>query len=394
MEKLHNLKDSICSYQNLLAAYYEAATDKKYRADVLAFSWNLEENLFSIQEDLQNGTYTVGKYREFYVLYPKPRLVMALAFRDRVVQWAIYRQINPFIDKRFITHSYGCRENKGTLAAAECLLNWIRIISRKPDADEYRIIKLDIAKYFYRVDHAIVHRIYAEYTDDEWFLWLIDTIINNPDVPFGLPYGMTPDDCPRDERLYDVGMPIGNLTSQETANIYLDQLDRYCKYTLRLRYYVRYMDDFCIIVKGQKEAERIMALIGDYVNRELHLALSAKSRILPIRNKIEFVGFDITAHGLRLRKKTVQHIKNSLTHIAGLYADALIDLDTALQVVRCYHGMTKHVNGYALRVWIEQHIALQRKEGMPDGASTVAAENRAAFLHRPRTGGRRGRRVS
>ena len=394
MEKLHNLKDCICSYENLLAAYYEAAKDKHYRADVLAFSWELEKNLFSIQKDLLDSTYAVGKYREFYVTYPKPRLVMALAFRDRVVQWAIYRQINPFIDKRFITHSYGCREEKGTLAAAQCLLNWIQFFSRKPDADEYCIIKLDIAKYFYRVDHAIVHRIYAEYTDDEWFLWLIDTIINNPEVPFGLPFGMSPDDCPRSERLYDVGMPIGNLTSQETANIYLDRLDQYCKHILGLRYYVRYMDDFCIIVKGRKNAEKIMAQIGAYLKDELYLDLSKKSRILRVTDRIEFVGFDITPYGLRLRKKTVRHIKSSLQHVAGLYADGLIDLNAALQVVRCYQGMTKHVNGYNLRVWIEQNIALRRKEGMPVGISTVTAPEGTAFLHAPRTRRRHGRRVS
>lgn len=93
--KLQNLKDRICSFENLLAAYREAEKDKRYRNEVIVFRFNLEENLLSIQKELLEGTYKVGNYREFYVHYPKARLVMALGFRDRIVQWAIYRQINP-----------------------------------------------------------------------------------------------------------------------------------------------------------------------------------------------------------------------------------------------------------------------------------------------------------
>ena len=145
MERLHNLKESICSFENLYAAYQEAAKGKRYRDEVIEFRQNLEENLIQLQKELEGWYYKVGPYREFYVRYPKPRLVMALKFRDRIVQWAVYRQIDPYADKRFIQHSYGCRKDKGTLAAAECLLNWIRLIDRKPDADDYVLVKGDIS---------------------------------------------------------------------------------------------------------------------------------------------------------------------------------------------------------------------------------------------------------
>ena len=360
MDKLRNLKERICSYDNLMAAYESAAEDKHYRPEVLIFSWDLEKNLLALKEDLENGTYEVGPYREFYVRYPKPRLVMALGFRDRVVQWAIYRQINPFVDKRFIAHSYGCREEKGSLAAALCLLNWVQLVSRKPDAGDWYIIKGDVSKFFYRVDHETIQSLYDDLIDDEWFHWLIGAIINNQNVPFGLPVGMKPDDCPRDQRLFDVGMPIGNLTSQETANIYLDKLDQFCKHTLKLRYYVRYMDDFCILVKGRKNAERILARIGDFLRESLKLDLSDKSRIKPATERIEFVGFDITPHGLRLRDKTVRHIKSVLRHLMWLYADGCISLDKALEKMQCYRGMTKHANAYYLLVWMEKNIVFQR----------------------------------
>lgn len=103
----------------------------------------------------------------------------------------------------------------------DALLNWVQLISRKPDARDWVLIKCDVSKYFYRVDHKIALDVYRDYTDDEWFLRLMSVILNNPDVPFGLPPGASANDCPKEKRLYDVGMPIGNLTSQETANIYL-----------------------------------------------------------------------------------------------------------------------------------------------------------------------------
>lgn len=362
MEKLHNLMEHISSYDNLYEAYVSAAKGKAERPEVLAFAFDLEANLHKLQDELRNRTYKVGPYREFYVRYPKPRLVMALQFRDRVVQWAVYRQIDPYVDKRFISHSYGCRRDKGTLAAAECLMNWQRIVCRKPDAKDWWIIKGDVSKFFYRVDHKIVMQDYADISDDEGFLWLMDVIVNNPEVPFGLPEGMGIADCPREERLFEVGQPIGNLTSQETANIYLDRLDQYCKHVLRLHFYVRYMDDFCIVIKGRKEAERIFGILCRYLKDELHLDMSKKSRIVRADQTTEFVGYKVSPHGLRLRKKTVQHIKRSLKHVAGVYAAGGISFERAHETITCYLGMTKRCNAAYVRKWIEQNIALQRKE--------------------------------
>lgn len=348
-----------------MGAYRDASKGKRMRDEVISFSRNLGENLNDIRDDLLNMTYTVGRYREFYVRYPKPRLVMALGFRDRIVQWAIYRQINPYLDKRYITHSYGCRNNKGTLAAVECLHSWQQLISRKQDAENWYIIKGDISKYFYRVDHDKVLSIYSEISDDAWFTWLMSTIINNPDVPFGLPPGAKPDNCPRSERLYDIGMPIGNLTSQETANLYLDKLDQYCKHVLHLHYYIRYMDDFCIYVNSKETAKNIFMKIGQFLREELLLDVSPKSRIQRATDSIEFVGYIVTPHGIRLRKKTTRHIKRSLKHIMNAYACGAIGYDRAMKSVVCYTGMCRKCSGYNMLRWIEDNFILQRMP--PDG---------------------------
>ena len=362
MEKLHDLKERICSWDNLIEAYKQAAKAKRYRDEVLSYSFDLERNLLELQEKLRNREDTVGAYREFYVQYPKPRLIMALPFEDRIVQWAIYLQINPYHDKRYINHSYGCRRGKGTLAAAECLLNWQQQISRKPDADEWTLIKGDVSKYFYRVDHEVVLRIYEQYSDDPWVRDLMDTIINNPDIPFGLPPGAKPDDCPKSERLYDVGMPIGNLTSQETANLYLNELDQFVKHTLKIHHYVRYMDDFAIMVKGREAAEEILRRIDAFLTEKLKLSLSPKCRILPATRDVEFVGYIVSPHGLRLRKKITRHIKRSLKKIAEAYRIGELTLDKAMEKVTSYYGMTKHCNGFNLRRWIEENITFTHEE--------------------------------
>ena len=155
-----SLLERIYSWENLLNAYHEAASEKWYRGDVVAFSANLEENLIDIQNALMWHTYTVGRYRQFYVSEPKRRLIMALGFRDRVVQWAIYLQVNQELDNGMIYHSYGCRVGKGTTRAADRLQYWSEQVDRKP-GPRWHYLKLDISKYFYRVDHEVLLGILA-----------------------------------------------------------------------------------------------------------------------------------------------------------------------------------------------------------------------------------------
>lgn len=362
MKRLHDLKARICDFDNLMGAYRDAAREKMYREEVITFTLDLGNNLHKLLDELEGMDYEVGPYREFYVRYPKPRLVMALGFRDRIVQWAIYRVINPYLDKRYITHSYGCREGKGTLAAAEQFHNWQQLISRKKQADDWYIIKGDISKYFYRVDHKKVMSTYDTVSDDKWFAWLISTIINNQKVPFGLPPGVKPDDCPREKRLFDVGMPIGNLTSQETANLLLDRLDQFCKHELHSHYYIRYVDDFEMFIQGLDNAKHTYEQITQFLKDKLYLDISPKSKIQKATAPVEFVGYLITPHGIRMRKKTTKHIKKSLKHVMKAYANGEIEYDKAMETVTCYLGMCKKCNGYNMQRWIFDNFVLQRSE--------------------------------
>lgn len=194
MKRFGYLYEQIYDFENLYLAYLEARKNKRYRDDVLAFTANLEENLIQIQNELIWKSYDVGRYREFFVYEPKKRLIMALPFRDRVVQWAIYRVINPIFDSTFIDHSFACRVDKGTVVAADKLHSWVRLVDRKLEPWYY--LKLDISKYFYRVDHLVSISLLERRIKDKDVIWLLKKYISNDHVPFGLPLGVEPGDCP------------------------------------------------------------------------------------------------------------------------------------------------------------------------------------------------------
>jgi len=347
LETLRNIYPIIYDFENLHEAYLSARKNKRYRGDVLEFTAHLEENLIQLQNELIYKTYQVGRYREFYVFEPKKRLIMALQFRDRVVQWAIYRHLNPWFDKQFIYDSYGCREGKGTHRAADRLQYWMRQVSRKEG--RYYYLKLDISKYFYRVDHGVLMDILRKKIEDEDLLDLLKKIINCEHTAFGLPAFMDPEDCPREERLPDKGMPIGNLTSQLFANIYLNELDQYAKRELRLHYYIRYMDDIIILHNDKQYLRAIKDDIENFLWDKLKLNLNKKTAIRPISQGIEFVGFRIFPTHRKLKKSSAKKMKARLKYVRSAYERGEIDEQSLRATEASYLGVMKHFNSYGLR---------------------------------------------
>jgi len=363
--KITDIYDKICSWENLYKAYENAARGKWYRDDVVRFSANLEEELINLQNHLIYQTYKVGRYREFYVYEPKKRLIMALDFRDRVVQWAIYQQLEPLFDKQFIYDSYGCRKGKGTHRAADRLQYWIRAVSRKPE--DWYYLKLDISKYFYRVDHECLMRILRSKIDDERLLWLLKTIIDCEHTAFGLPLGVDPDQCKPEDRLYTVGMPIGNLTSQLFANIYLNELDQYAKHELKLRYYIRYMDDIIILHPDKKYLASVKDDLEIFLNEKLRLNLNKKTAIRKVKTGIEFVGFRIFPTHRKLKKKSLRKMKSRLKYLAKQYQKGNVGFETVHSSVMSYFGTMKHFNSYGLRRYLSRKIKFQKGENSETG---------------------------
>ena len=364
-----SILERIYSWENLLNAYHEAASDKWYRTEVATFSAHLEENLISIQNDLIWRTYKVGRYREFYVSEPKKRLIMALGFRDRVVQWAIYLQINGQLDNGMIFHSYGCRVGKGTTRAAEKLLDWCSLVDRKPG--RWRYLKLDVSKYFYRVDHEVLLGIIAKkYPDEDGLLWLMRTIVCCDHTPFGLPPGKSADEVPPTERLFEVGMPIGNLTSQMLANVCLNELDQFIKHELHAHYFVRYMDDMVLLHPDAKTLNEWRDRIEEYLNTVLHLELNSKTTIGLVKCGITFVGFRIRPGYMKMTPKAVKKMKARMRYIAGEYGEGLIDYDAANATMQSYFGLMGHAATHGLQKWIANNIKFQY-QGAADNRGEV-----------------------
>jgi len=355
LKRYGNLYSKIYDFENLYNAYLEARKSKRYRRDVLKFSANLEENLIEIQNELIYRTYRVGKYHEFYIYEPKKRLIMALPFRDRVVQWAIYRVLNPIYNKTFISHSYACRVGKGTHKAVNRLQYWLRKADRKPD--KWYFLKLDISKYFYRIDHKILFKILKNKIKDKNLLQLLKTIINSEDTKFGLPLWTEPGET---ERIGDKGIPIGNLTSQLFANIYLNELDQYIKYELHLHYIIRYMDDIIILESDKKKLHKYKNLIETFLNEKLKLNLNKKTAIRPITLGIEFVGFRIWPTHRKLKRGTAKKIKKRLGYFKKAYSRGYITLNGIKPSMQSYLGIMEHFNSYHFRIKIFSNLKFKK----------------------------------
>lgn len=363
MKKVKNLYPKIYDFNNLHSAYLNARKGKRFRDDVLKFSSNVEENLIDIQNELIWKTYQVGKYKQFVITDPKERLIMALSFRDRVVQWAIYRQLYPIFDKKFIYDSYGCRNGKGTLAAVKRLQYWLKQVDRK--ADKYYYLKLDISKFFYSVNHEILIKILRKTISDNDTIDLLKTIISSEN-DVGLPEGFISDVFPADEAGEISGLPIGNLTSQMFANIYLNELDQFCKHTLKTHYYIRYMDDIIILHQDKKHLNKLKAEIERFVNTRLGLRLNNKTAIRPIDMGIEFVGYRVWSTHIKIRKKSVIKMKQRLNEVKYLYSKGLIDFDEVRATTASYFGLMKHCNSYNLRKKLSETLVFRRETAGAD----------------------------
>lgn len=346
MKRIKNIFSEIYDFENLYYAYKDAIKGKRYREDIMLYTDKLEENLIELQNELIWKTYEVGAYRRFYVYEPKKRLIMSLQFKDRVTQHAIYRQINPIPDKQLIDDTYACRKEKGSHKAVHKLQNWMRKDERK---GRYYYLKLDIAKYFYRIDHKVLMNILERKIADKDLLEVFDKIINCEDTRFGLPIGADIADVNSEEMLLGVGLPIGNLTSQMFANLYLNELDQFAKHKLKLKQYIRYMDDIIILHEDKKELGRIKTEIERFLNEELHLQLNNKTCIRPTTMGIEFVGFRIWSTHIKLRKQTVKRMKRRLKYVFTHYENGEIDKETLDRSIASYRGILKHFESYGLR---------------------------------------------
>lgn len=285
MKRKGNLFDRVCSFENIHLAYLKARKGKRFKKDILSFSYGLEKNLILIKEDLETQTYKHGKYKEFIVQDSKKRLIRAPLFKDRVVHHALCNIIEPIFEKTFVFNSYACRKKKGAHKCVERSQVFL-----KDSKDEY-CLKCDISKYFDSIKQEVLFNIIKRKIKDEKIIWLINNIINSFNQETG------------------VGIPIGNLTSQLFANIYLNELDQFVKHNLKQKKFVRYMDDFLILGKEKKELHMLKKEIKMFLENKLRLELNPKkANVFPLSLGIDFLGYVLFRQYILLRKNTVKRL--------------------------------------------------------------------------------------
>lgn len=329
-KKIKNCFDENITFAKFLAAYKRAKLQKTYKKEVIEFEMSLENNLTNLMRKIQNGTYRLGKYYQFTVYEPKERIIQALPFVDRIVhQWYVEEFIKPYIVPKFISTSYACLTGKGTHKAVEEVQRQMRIMWR--NRGDFWILKCDIKKFFNSIHPDILYQILHKYIKDKKLLQFTKLLIFCSRAP------------------NSSGIPIGNYTSQFFANIYLNELDSYIKRKLKIRFYVRYMDDFILLLNSKEECKEIKRLIEEFLEKNLSLELNQKSRYYPCHMGVNFCGYRIfTTHKL-LRTSSKKKIKANVRKWNKLWRKNKLNFPEALQSINSWLGHASHCNSYHLQ---------------------------------------------
>jgi retron-type reverse transcriptase len=298
-------------FKNLLNAYYRCRKTKRNSASAGKFELNFERELLKLELELKNRTYQPGKYVCFAIAEPKIREVWAADFRDRIVHHLLINYLEPIWEKKFIFHSYACRIEKGSHKA---------IIYLKKSIDpKLFYLQVDIQSFFVSIDKKILFKIIKKYIKNPNILWLAEKIIfQNPTANYQIKGSLDPlYSIPLEKSLFgnsaSRGLPIGNLTSQFFANIYLNEIDQFAKHILKCQKYFRYMDDLLILHTDKNQLLAWRDEISFFVEKKLHLELHPKKQILQSCKKgINFCGYIVKPTHTLIRRRTIKKLKNKL----------------------------------------------------------------------------------
>lgn len=305
MKTYKRLYPQVHEFENLYLSYRKARKGKRGKAYVAEFERSYEEQLLNLQEELRSKTYHPGAYASFYVHEPKKRLISAAPFRDRVVHHALCRVIEPVWEKRFIDTSYANRVGKGTHRALDKTTEYARRYCW--------FLQCDVRQFFPSIDHAILRKELTRLIADEDVLWLCDVILQSGVGVLSEQYDMVwfPGDTllaanrPR-------GLPIGNLTSQFLANVYLNSFDHYIKRELKCPAYVRYVDDFLLFSDDLRQLYRWR---DDIIKKLTVLRLTIHEEnalVFPVNSGIPFLGFRVYPEHRRIKSRKVISYRRKL----------------------------------------------------------------------------------
>lgn len=284
-KRIGKIFETAFSIEGLYDAFIAARKGKRKKAATLKFEKNLGAEIAALHDELHSGTYKPKPYTTFKVYEPKERIIYAPHFRDLVVQHAIYRVIYPIFDKTFIDHSFACRKGGGTHKASAYLQKQMR----KYDGNLY-YVKLDIKKFFYRIDRSVLKKLFEKKIKDERF---VELMMDFTDM--GTPKGI----------------PIGNLLSQIYALIYMNPVDQFIKRELKAKSYVRYVDDMVVVGVSRECAVEIKDKVEAFIKEELHMEYSYWM-ISKIKRGINFVGYRTWKSAKFVRKHSMYKFRKAV----------------------------------------------------------------------------------
>ncbi len=327
----HKFFETIIAPENLFSAWKEFRRGKTNKLDIQKFSLDLEDNLFKLHKELMAGSYRHSDYTSFYVRDPKLRHIHKACVADRVLHQAAMRAIEPVFEKTFIFDSYSSRKGKGTHRAVKRLMQFAWKLSRNNTRTVW-VLQCDIRKFFDSVDHQVLIGLLKEKIRDGKTMILLAKIIRSFKS-----YG-------------EKGIPLGNVTSQLFSNIYLNPFDQFLKRNLRLKYYLRYADDFAALSRDPGFLQELVPVIDIFLRENLKLNLHPKKTVLrKWRQGIDFLGYVVFPYHRILRTKTGRRMFKKLQFRKQEMMRGERNLKNVRQCLMSYFGMLKHANSFALR---------------------------------------------
>ncbi|MFA6463545.1 MAG: reverse transcriptase/maturase family protein [Candidatus Paceibacterota bacterium] len=305
--------DNIISIENLLHAWKEFLKGKRKKDDVQRFYYQLFDNILLLHNDLKNQTYKHGGYYAFNISDPKPRNIHKATVRDRLLHHAIYRVLYLFFDNKFIYDSYSCRKFKGTHRAIERFRKFTYKASLN-NTKTLWILKCDIKKFFASIDHVVLLNIVQKYIKDEKVIDLINRVVTS-----------------FESTSLGKGLPLGNLTSQILVNIYMNEFDQWMKHEMKIKYYIRYADDFVVLYTDKRFLEDLIPKISEFLDTRLKLSMHPnKMFIKTLASGVDFLGWVHFPEHRVLRTATKKRMFRNLTE----------------KNLSSYVGLCKHGNAY------------------------------------------------
>jgi retron-type reverse transcriptase len=307
-------------------AWKEFLNGKRKRKDVRTFETKLADNIFCLHDSLVSGKYKHGSYFEFTIHDPKKRDIHKASVRDRLLHHAIHRKLYKFYDQIFISDSYSCRNGKGIHGALNRFKKYYWKTSRNKRRTVW-VLKCDIRKFFDSIDHKILISILSKKIGDSNIIFLLQKIIDSFEKSKGK------------------GIPLGNLTSQLFANIYLNELDQFIKHKLRIKFYIRYADDFVFLSTDRFKLEKILPEIQNFLDEKLKLELHPnKISITTFSSGVDFLGWVNFPNHCILRAVTKRRMLKNLRN------------NPKPEIVHSYLGLLSHGNTRKLRSFLDEYF--------------------------------------